>query len=91
MKLENLAPLEWLFVSGRGGGLEHGFALTRSTAWMCGAADCRFAARRADSITAPCAGKFVDCWRGERMDMDLAVDLMIQKSRKGENVPAGTS
>ena len=36
-------------------------------------------------------GKFRDCWRGERMDMDLAVDLMIQKSRKAGDVPAGTS
>jgi hypothetical protein len=35
-------------------------------------------------------GKFVDCWRGERMDLDLAVDLMIQKSRERRNVPAGT-
>jgi len=36
-------------------------------------------------------GKFRDCWRGGRMDMDLAVDLMIQKSRKAGDVPAGTS
>ena len=36
-------------------------------------------------------GKFVDCWRGERMDLDLAVDAMIQRSRDARNVPAGTS
>ena len=35
-------------------------------------------------------GKFVDCWRGERMDLHLAVDLMIQQSREARNVPAGT-
>jgi len=34
------------------------------------------------------AGKFVDCWRGQRMDLNLAVDMLIQKSRK--DVPAGT-
>ena len=37
------------------------------------------------------AGKFVDCWRGDRMDLHLAVDLMIQQSRRSGNVPAGTS
>jgi hypothetical protein len=36
-------------------------------------------------------GKFTDCWRGERMNMDLAVDLMIQKSRLSADVPAGMS
>lgn len=36
-------------------------------------------------------GQPANQWRGERMDMDLAVDLMIQKTRKGGNVPAGTS
>ena len=36
-------------------------------------------------------GKFVDCWRGDRMDLDLAVELMFQISRKASNVPAGTS
>ena len=36
-------------------------------------------------------GKFVDCWRGGRMDLHLAVDLMIQQSRESKNVPAGTS
>ena len=35
-------------------------------------------------------GKFVDCWRGDRMDLHLAVELMIQKSRKAGDVPAGT-
>lgn len=36
-------------------------------------------------------GKFTDCWHGDRMDLDLAVDLVIQKSRRAANVPAGTS
>jgi hypothetical protein len=35
-------------------------------------------------------GKFVDTWRGDRMDLDLAVELMIQKTRKAVDVPAGT-
>jgi hypothetical protein len=26
-------------------------------------------------------GKFVDCWRGDRMDLSFAVDLLIQESR----------
>lgn len=29
-------------------------------------------------------------YRGDRLDMDLAVDLLIQRSRKGRDVPAGT-
>jgi hypothetical protein len=36
------------------------------------------------------AGKFAACWRGDRMNMDLAVDLLIQKSQKARDVPAGT-
>jgi len=36
------------------------------------------------------AGKFATCWRGDRMNMDIAVDLLIQKSQKGRDVPAGT-
>ena len=36
------------------------------------------------------AGKFATCWRGDRMNMDLAVDLLIQKSQKARDVPAGT-
>ena len=36
------------------------------------------------------AGKFTTCWRGDRMNMDIAVDLLIQKSRKARDVPAGT-
>jgi hypothetical protein len=35
-------------------------------------------------------GQFVDCWRGDRMDLGMAVDLLIQESRKGRDVPAGT-
>jgi hypothetical protein len=37
------------------------------------------------------AVKFADCWRGDRMDLGLAVDLLIQESRKTAAVPAGTS
>ena len=35
-------------------------------------------------------GNFTTCWRGDRMDLDLAVDLLIQKSQKARDVPAGT-
>ena len=35
-------------------------------------------------------GKFVECWRGGRMDLELAVDLMVRKSRESRDVPAGT-
>jgi hypothetical protein len=35
-------------------------------------------------------GKFATCWRGDRMNMDIAVDLLIQKSQKARDVPAGT-
>jgi hypothetical protein len=37
------------------------------------------------------SGKFATCWRGDRVDMDLAVDLLIRKSQIGRDVPAGTS
>jgi hypothetical protein len=37
------------------------------------------------------AGTFAETWRGDRMDLHLAVDLMIQESRKRKDVPAGTS
>jgi hypothetical protein len=36
-------------------------------------------------------GKFRECWRGDRMDLDLAVGLMMQKSSGTGNVPAGTA
>jgi hypothetical protein len=36
-------------------------------------------------------GGFRDSWRGDRMDMGLAVDVLIQQSRKARDVPAGTS
>jgi hypothetical protein len=36
-------------------------------------------------------GKFEDCWRGDRMDLGLAVDVLLQQARRGKNVPAGTS
>jgi hypothetical protein len=36
-------------------------------------------------------GTVVNRWRGERMDYGLAIDIMMQKARRGPNVPAGTS
>jgi hypothetical protein len=36
------------------------------------------------------SGTQADRWRGERMDLDLAVDVLIQQSRRGVDVPAGT-
>lgn len=36
-------------------------------------------------------GTFVECWRGDKMDLGLAVDVMIQQAARGKNVPAGTS
>ena len=35
-------------------------------------------------------GEFEECWRGERMDLGLAVDLLLRKSRGALDVPAGT-
>jgi hypothetical protein len=29
-------------------------------------------------------------WRGERMNLDLAVDILVQQSRKWTDVPDGT-
>ncbi len=43
-----------------------------------------------DSARLP-AGRFTESWRGERMDFNLAVDLMVHKSRRVDDVPAGTS
>jgi len=31
------------------------------------------------------------CWRGERMNLGIAVDILIQQAKKAKNVPAGTS
>ena len=36
-------------------------------------------------------GTVVNRWRGERMDYGLAIDIMMQKTRRGQDVPAGTS
>ena len=36
------------------------------------------------------AGKMVNRWRGERMDLGLAIDVMIQQAKRAKNVPAGT-
>ena len=35
-------------------------------------------------------GTQADRWRGERMDYDIAVDVLIQQSRRGIDLPAGT-
>jgi len=35
-------------------------------------------------------GKFVETWRGDHMDLGMAVDVLIQESRKRGDVPAGT-
>ena len=35
-------------------------------------------------------GKFVSTWRGDQMDLGMAVDVLIQQSRKATDVPAGT-
>jgi hypothetical protein len=37
------------------------------------------------------AGMLLNRWRGERMDLGLAVDVLLQQARRAENVPAGTS
>ena len=36
------------------------------------------------------AGTFKDCWHGEKMDLDLAVDLMFQREKRARDIPAGT-
>jgi len=36
-------------------------------------------------------GTFVNCWRGDRMDLGMAVDVLIQEFKRGRDVPAGTS
>ena len=36
------------------------------------------------------AGTMVNRWRGERMDLGLAVEVMIQQAKRSKNVPAGT-
>jgi hypothetical protein len=33
----------------------------------------------------------VNRWRGERMDLGLAVEIMFQPSMQAKDVPAGTS
>jgi len=36
-------------------------------------------------------GELVSRWRGERMDLGMAIDGMIYRARKAMDVPAGTS
>jgi len=35
-------------------------------------------------------GSGISQWRGQRMSLDLAVDVMLQQARRAKNVPAGT-
>ena len=37
------------------------------------------------------AGTLVNRWRGEKMDLDLAVEVLFQQAARARNVPAGTS
>jgi hypothetical protein len=36
-------------------------------------------------------GQMVNKWRGEKMDLGLAIDVLIQRNRQRKDVPAGTS
>ena len=36
------------------------------------------------------AGEMVNRWRGEKMDLDPAVEVMFQQARHKPDVPAGT-
>jgi len=42
--------------------------------------------RQLPAATAP-----LSKWRGDRMDLDLAVDALIQQAKKAKDAPAGTS
>jgi hypothetical protein len=35
-------------------------------------------------------GEFLDCWRGDRLDLSFAVELLIEESHRTQDVPAGT-
>jgi hypothetical protein len=37
------------------------------------------------------AGTLLNRWRGEKMDLDLAVGFMFEQARRAKDVPAGTS
>ena len=37
------------------------------------------------------AGTEVSRWKGERMDYDLALEVLMQQAKRAKNVPAGTS
>ena len=39
----------------------------------------------------PAAAEKLSRWSGDRMNLGLAVDILVQKSSKSKNVPAGTS
>jgi hypothetical protein len=44
---------------------------------------------RGDATQIP-AGEMVNRWRGEKMDLDLGVDVLFQQARRAKDVPAGT-
>jgi hypothetical protein len=37
------------------------------------------------------AGKLVNRWRGEKMDLDLGIEVLMQKSKRAKDVPAGST
>jgi len=37
------------------------------------------------------AGKIVNRWRGEKMDLGLGIEALMQRTSRAEDVPAGTS
>ena len=75
------------------------FALHR---WRAARTQCRPKAVAVDSVapgyTQPLgdwtqlpAGKLVNRWRGEKMDLGLGIEVLMQKAKRAKNVPAGTS
>ncbi len=43
-----------------------------------------------DSRQLPAATAGLACWRGDRMNLGLAVDVLLQQARRAKDVPAGT-
>jgi len=52
--------------------------------------ECTFTQPPGDPAQMP-EGEMVNRWRGERMDLGSAVDILIRQSKRGRDVPAGTS
>ena len=46
---------------------------------------------RGDWKQIPAASEALARWRGDRMDLGLAVDILVQQASKAKDVPAGTS